>query len=71
VTRRARARTGEDQLFLDLEAREHPAVECARAVRAKAGLPPSLTSPEVLTRVRAILDTAKVGRRALPTKRAS
>ena len=71
MNRRARARPGEDQLRLDLGAREHPAVELARAVRTKAGLPPSLTSPEVLTRVHAILDTECLVGRALPNRRAS
>lgn len=71
MTRRARARPGKDQLLLDMDGREHPAVEHARAVRAKAGLPPSLTSPEVLTRVHAILDTESVVRRALPSRQAS
>ena len=71
MTRRARARPGEDQLRLDLDAREHPAVEHARVARAKAGLPPSLTSPELLTRVHAILDTEGVVRRARPSRRAS
>lgn len=56
MTRRARARPGEAQLVLDLDARQHPAVEHAREVRAEAGLPESLTAPEVLVLVRAILD---------------
>ena len=55
MNRRARARPGDDQLRLDLGAREHPAVELARAVRVEAGLAPSLTSPDSLGRVRSIL----------------
>lgn len=66
MTRRARARPGEDQLRLDLDERPHPAVEHARAVRVEAGLSQSLTSPEVLAHVWPILDANRYvdGRRA-------
>lgn len=57
-----RARPGEDQLVFDLGAREHPAVEHARAVRAKAGLSPSLSSPDVLNQVCRILDPDRSAR---------
>jgi len=56
VTRRARARPGEDQLSVDLDAAQHQAVEAAREVRAGAGLPEPLTAPDVLALVRTVLD---------------
>jgi hypothetical protein len=56
MTRRRGVRGDEAQLVLDLDARQHPAVEHAREVRAEAGLPESLTAAEVLVLVRTILD---------------
>lgn len=56
MTRRRGPRGDEAQLVLDLDARQHPAVQHAREVRAEAGLPESLTAPEVLVLVRTILD---------------
>ena len=56
MTRRRGLRGDEAQLVLDLDARQHPAVDHAREVRAEAGLPESLTAPEVLVLVRAILN---------------
>lgn len=56
MTPRCGLRDDEAQLVLGLDARQHPAVEHARGVRAEAGLPESLTAPEVLVLVRAILD---------------
>lgn len=56
MTRRRGLRDDEAQLVLDLHARQHPAVEHAREVRAEAGLSESLTAAEVLVLVRTILD---------------
>ncbi len=56
MTRRRGLRGNEAQLTLDLDGRQHPAVEHAREVRAGAGLPESLTALEVLALVRTILD---------------
>lgn len=55
MTRRRARKTDEAQLVMGFPEREHPAVEHARAVRVEAGLAPSLTSPDFLGRVRAIL----------------
>lgn len=56
---RASVLPGEDQLRLVFGERPHPAVEHARAVRVEAGLPQSLTAPEVLVHLRAILDVER------------
>jgi hypothetical protein len=63
VTRRARARAGEDQLHLDLDETVHLAVERARALRRSLGLPESLACPEVLASVRLLLDPQRRLRR--------
>ena len=55
MTRRRAHKSDEAQLVMDFAQREHPAVEHARAVRVEAGLAPSLTSPDLLGRVRATL----------------
>lgn len=47
----------EGQLALKLPQAVPPAVEHVRSLRREAGLPESLTAPEVLTQVLAILDT--------------
>lgn len=55
MTRRARARRPDEQLIQPLG--ELPsAVARVRSVRRRLGLPESLTAPEVLLNVRAILD---------------
>lgn len=62
MTRRARARRGEDQLRLDLDDGEHPWVAKARSARRLAGLAESLTDPEVLVNVWTILDVSRSNR---------
>ena len=66
-------RADEAQLVLDLDAAQHPAVEHARVLRAEVGLPPSITSFEVLAQVRRILDPGvdRPAQAAAVTRRAS
>jgi hypothetical protein len=52
---RCGGRTRLVQLRLALDEPVHPAVEMARGMRLQAGLTESLTTPEVLARVRAVL----------------
>jgi len=70
VTRR-RGRPPDAQLVLDFDRREHPAVERARNLRVEAGLPPSLTSSDVLAQIRVILDVDGTLHRSTPEQRAS
>jgi len=63
VTRRARP-VDESQLRLDLDERQHPAVEHARKVRLEAGLPQSLTSLDVLSEARRVIDPDQRNRSA-------
>lgn len=45
----------DDQLTLDLEREIPHGVRCARALRRQAGLPASLTAPDALAQLYAIL----------------
>lgn len=63
MTRRASARSAEGQLSLGLHEAVPPAVERSRAFRRASGLPESLTAPETLAKVRAILEVNRFTRR--------
>lgn len=56
------------QLVLDLDAREHPAVERARALRRTIGLPESLTAAGVLVRVQRLLSPMATTQREEPAE---
>jgi len=66
-------RADKAQLVLDLDPAQHPAVGHARVLRAEVGLPPSITSLEVLAQVRRILDPGvnRPSRAAAVARRAS
>lgn len=62
MTRRARVQI-EGQIPIAFDGNVHPAVERARALRRSVGLCESLTKPEVLEHVKAVLRVERSGHR--------
>lgn len=69
MTRRTPVGPSKGQLELSLDEQAHPQVEYARALRRAAGLPDSLIAPELIVKVRAILEADRRPSEREPSRR--